>query len=98
MTTIQTSETTSRYVAKCRNCGTGNAHDVFSMAEAVEFINYYLDRSAYLCRSCGRHISTWTKVQGRFSPARQCDDRCTSATGYKCECQCGGRNHGSNNL
>ncbi len=23
-----------------------------------------------------------------------CDDRCTSATGPKCDCQCGGKNHG----
>lgn len=24
-----------------------------------------------------------------------CDDRCTGAKGVKCDCQCGGRNHGS---
>lgn len=24
-----------------------------------------------------------------------CDDRCTSATGHKCQCSCGGKNHGA---
>lgn len=24
-----------------------------------------------------------------------CDDRCTAATGHKCQCSCGGKNHGA---
>jgi hypothetical protein len=24
-----------------------------------------------------------------------CDDRCTGATGHKCQCSCGGKNHGA---
>jgi hypothetical protein len=34
-------------------------------------------------------------VLGRFNQSKKCDGRCTSATGHNCECQCGGRNHGS---
>jgi hypothetical protein len=34
-------------------------------------------------------------VLGRYNASKKCDGRCTSATGHNCECQCGGRNHGS---
>lgn len=27
-----------------------------------------------------------------------CDDRCTSAIGSKCECSCGGANHGADHI
>ncbi len=33
-------------------------------------------------------------VRGKKSTGH-CDDRCTSATGFNCECQCAGKNHGS---
>lgn len=34
-------------------------------------------------------------VHGRYSATRKCDPRCTGATGFDCECQCGGKNHGA---
>jgi hypothetical protein len=42
---------------------------------------------------------TWVKVtraiEFKSSPSlHQCDDRCTHARGHKCECSCGGANHG----
>jgi hypothetical protein len=34
-------------------------------------------------------------VKGRLVPDHKCDVRCTGATGPKCDCSCGGANHGS---
>jgi hypothetical protein len=36
----------------------------------------------------------WRQVDGTFSAEHACDVRCTSARGHKCECSCGGANHG----
>jgi hypothetical protein len=50
------------------------------------------------CPSCGKRLRVVAQaVMGRYSESRKCDTRCTSATGYNCECQCGGRNHGAAN-
>jgi len=52
------------------------------------------------CAACGRagwwfmgevHVDRLVKVEERCA----CDDRCTSATGPKCGCKCGGANHGT---
>jgi len=42
---------------------------------------------------CGRAVLL-EPVSGRKT-ATPCDERCTSATGHRCECSCGGRNHGA---
>jgi hypothetical protein len=34
-------------------------------------------------------------VKGRLVPDHKCDRRCTGATGPKCDCSCGGANHGA---
>lgn len=34
-------------------------------------------------------------VQGTVSESTRCDSRCEFATGVKCDCQCGGANHGA---
>ena len=35
------------------------------------------------------------RIQGTFNRSRQCDDRCLNAKSDKCNCSCGGANHGS---
>ena len=46
------------------------------------------------CRGCWRtHLAS--PVRGRYRADKRCDARCTSAIGHKCECQCGGKNHGA---
>lgn len=42
--------------------------------------------------SCGRR-AVGNLVRG-VKTSHPCDDRCTSARGSKCECSCGGKNHG----
>lgn len=43
--------------------------------------------------ACGGRV-TLKPVVGRFVASIACDSRCEHATGHKCECACGGRNHG----
>jgi hypothetical protein len=92
-----------RYVARCPRCKTGHAEDIASDGYASEFLyltsvrggGHQAHRS---CRSCGCGLYVWRRVSGRYSDARKCDARCTGATGPDCECQCGGHNHGADNL
>ena len=46
------------------------------------------------CGGCGR----WRiarEVRGRYNPKLKCGARCQNATGFDCECSCGGKNHGA---
>lgn len=51
------------------------------------------------CGGCGAVVElvgpvvgdNWTRIEHRTP----CDDRCTNAPGPKCECKCGGENHGT---
>jgi hypothetical protein len=43
--------------------------------------------------ACGQKVSL-RRVEGKVSK-HECDDRCMSSTGFKCECKCGGKNHGA---
>lgn len=56
------------------------------------------------CSKCGM---TWrmeanrptlqiAELDARVSENHKCDDRCTHAKGYICNCSCGGFNHGIN--
>jgi hypothetical protein len=53
------------------------------------------------CDACGGHVETmgqvtWTKRR-LFENEQEsvCDGRCTGAKGWKCDCSCGGHNHGT---
>lgn len=43
---------------------------------------------------CGAQV-TMKAVIGTRNADVPCDERCTEAKGHKCECACGGRNHGA---
>lgn len=45
------------------------------------------------CVACGARSVIGTKVEG-FTTEHVCDARCTEAKGHKCECSCGGAQHG----
>lgn len=38
------------------------------------------------------------QLEGRYRADKVCDGRCMGATGHKCECSCGGKNHGIGSL
>lgn len=46
------------------------------------------------CPRCGEHRWTAHRIDG-FVTDHECDARCTEARGFRCECACGGKNHGS---
>jgi hypothetical protein len=46
------------------------------------------------CPNC-RRVMTWGWLEGFKVETVPCDVRCTSARGFKCDCSCGGENHGS---
>lgn len=53
------------------------------------------------CDACGGRVETMGRVVSTFRPwlAREeeqspCDARCSDARGHKCDCPCGGENHG----
>ncbi len=46
-----------------------------------------------LCRECGMPMA-WGALEACRRPEVPCDERCTHARGHKCDCSCGGTNHG----
>jgi hypothetical protein len=47
-----------------------------------------------LCPQCRRPMN-WKFLEAHAVPGVPCDARCTGARGHRCECSCGGRNHGA---
>jgi uncharacterized protein YcgI (DUF1989 family) len=45
------------------------------------------------CPACGAFAWDAKSIQGVKSD-HVCNDKCTSAKGFQCECSCGGENHG----
>lgn len=78
-----TTQTVTRYLGKC-----GLGHKVALDLAAGENNN----PANYTCH-CG-NIRILKAVVGRVTD-HQCGARCTSSIGPVCDCECGGRNHGS---
>ena len=44
----------------------------------------------------GTKLQVSRKIEYKSNPSKhKCDARCTNAKGFRCECECGGKNHGS---
>ena len=94
---------TTRYIAKC-NCGTVTS----TLAANVGYANadmgaLFTDTKgetgvygdlAMRCRGCGKARRV-VAVIGKISPKHVCNAKCLSSTSGKCECSCGGKNHGA---
>jgi hypothetical protein len=52
--------------------------------------------SPHKCSSSPRNFIRLEPVFGAYSKDYECNDKCLSAIGHDCECQCGGKNHGAN--
>jgi len=47
----------------------------------------------------GRRVQVERAIQRKRNPSmHKCDARCLNATGFQCECSCGGKNHGAGNF
>ena len=97
-----------RWIAKCKACGiatsrTSSADEarraphgdnvyVYAQPKGAPHLNvegsYVID-----CRQCHKPRRA-TEVRGRYSEKEVCSAKCTSSTGFTCECQCSGKNHG----
>lgn len=48
-----------------------------------------------VCPVCGYWHTCTRMIEYKSQPSlHKCDGRCLSAKGHKCECECGGKNHG----
>ena len=95
---------TTRYIAKCRTCNTHTS----TLASNVNRANAEMGALFYdekgesgvfgalvmACRSCGRARRA-APVVGKVSTKHQCNAKCLASTSGKCECSCGGKNHGA---
>lgn len=95
----ETTTTQFRILGVCRKCGKASS----ALATRIT-VRTYSDRACLPHRSsrevwpnavecCGRQVAR-TPVKGVRNDT-PCDDRCTEAKGHKCECSCGGKNHGA---
>jgi hypothetical protein len=47
----------------------------------------------------GRRVQVERAITRKSNPSNhKCDARCLNATGFNCECSCGGKNHGAGNF
>jgi hypothetical protein len=47
----------------------------------------------------GQDVRADRVIEYKSNPSKhKCDARCTNAKGFKCECECGGKNHGAGNF
>jgi len=62
-------------------------HDGAVSTKACHFMGFAPD---------GTKLQATRKVQIKSNPSlHKCSDRCVSAKGWLCECECGGKNHGA---
>lgn len=100
MTTTSAAVKATRYMmAKpCKDCGERTSALLTTRYPAsdatggpVFYCNGWICVS---CRGCGKpkiaHL-----VKGKISHQHECDAKCMSSRGFKCECSCGGKNHGA---
>lgn len=67
-------------------------------AVEVEYVNDIHAGENGRCGVCRRWTSNHQLVVGVSKPSVKCSARCTSARRGDCECECVGRNHGSDHL
>lgn len=82
---------TMRYFATCNGQAVQltNVFHSGQYARAKDFTGY--------CPACGEKHVCERKIEYKSNPSKhQCDARCVHATGkiMRCECSCGGLNHG----
>lgn len=65
-------------------------HDGHVSTKAAHFIGTAPD---------GSKMNATRKIERKRNPSQhKCDGRCLNATGFLCECSCGGKNHGAGNF
>lgn len=53
--------------------------------------------ASFNCPTCDSRFRAYGQtLKGKANPAKVCSAKCVGATGFDCECECGGDNHGRN--
>lgn len=69
-------------------------HDYQTNPDGTAFVEMAWGYSLWFrCWTCRAPFKV-TEIKGRRT-AHACDARCLASTGGKCECVCGGKNHGA---
>lgn len=75
--------------------------------ETVQLSNVQHNGSAYKPKAAhftgitpaGQRITATRMIERKSNPSNhKCDARCEDAKGFKCECACGGKNHGKGSV
>ncbi len=65
-------------------------HDGHISTKAQHFFGFTPD---------GQMVPATRAIERKSNPSmHKCDARCLNATGFRCECSCGGKNHGAGNF
>lgn len=99
LATARIYNTETVYIGKCKQCRHGLRHNGFAVHERGDkdsTVAYKVGNHGVfgVCPEHGKFFPMRALV-GRTVPEHKCDSRCTSATGPKCDCSCGGANHGA---
>lgn len=94
----------TRWIAKCRKCGVSTSTLAANVNRADAVMGaLFIDKVgasgaignwAIPCRSCGM-ARLAAPVRGTYSAKHVCNAKCLGSTSGKCECSCGGKNHGA---
>lgn len=84
-------------IYNCRRCKRGRRVEYPNAARTQPGRAYDREGKATgdaVCPGCSRFMD-WGYLDAHHRPEVRCDARCTGARGFKCDCSCGGKNHGS---
>ncbi len=93
-----------RFLGKCRCCKrplSALVTEIINVSSgsygltgtvALSYCNGILD--AFPCNDCGA-VTIVRAVVGKVSPRHVSNAKCPASTSGRCECSCGGRNHGA---
>lgn len=102
-----TDTATTRMFGRCmaKGCRTSLVIEVTAVAGVITLddrIRMATEERNILFATCcsgqtnrGDHGLKWTGLKGHFDQSIKCTARCAKGTGYECNCECGGENHGT---
>jgi hypothetical protein len=73
-------------------------HDGHVSSKATHFRGYLPGVDLNTARRSDK-VQATRAIEYKSNPSKhKCDARCTNARGFRCECECGGKNHGAGNF
>jgi hypothetical protein len=82
---------TDRFLGKCECCGETRSIDRSNLKSGRVNDN----KAKVRCLKCKALVTVSAVRWTLTAKPHECDARCVGAKGTKCECECGGENHGA---